>query len=317
MKKQTLFVGLFLAQLLPKLSLAAATDIVYHPLAPIAGFIDGDITISPEGLTAYLNTVFRFGIALAGLLAVIMIIWGGLEYLSTDAINGKSEGKKKIQEAFQGLALALLSWLILYTINPQILSTNLTIEKIQAKNPVTGGTGNGLQELTAEEIRNAQVENGYASSTYGQPFTPVAGDPAAFPGIANYTGSYTATDNSGRSGAISGTIQYLKDTIPTQYSCLEPTSTYRSPEHNAEVGGSGTSDHLTGKAIDFHKAPNADQACFEAQGKALVDYMVANGRTISVDQVIFQDMNYRSSGTGWSRGGAVSGHYDHVHIGLE
>ncbi len=145
----------------------------YCVLAPIAGFIEDTVQISPQGLTEYLNTVFRFGIALAGLLAVIMIIWGGLEYLSTDAINGKSEGKKKIQEAFQGLALALLSWLILYTINPQILSTNLTIEKIQAKNSVSGGTGNGLQTASTTNGGLTTIPGGGVRLDTSQTLTPV------------------------------------------------------------------------------------------------------------------------------------------------
>jgi len=90
----------------------------YHPLAPLPQ------TFFPNNhydLSSYLQGMFRLLIALATVFAMIMIIWGGIEYMSTDAISGKEEGKERIQNAVWGLILALVSWLILYTINPDLL----------------------------------------------------------------------------------------------------------------------------------------------------------------------------------------------------
>jgi hypothetical protein len=42
-----------------------------------------------------------------------------------DAITGKEEGKARIQRALGGLLLALASYIILYTINPNLVSLNL------------------------------------------------------------------------------------------------------------------------------------------------------------------------------------------------
>jgi len=64
-------------------------------------------------------------------LAVIMIIWGGIQYMSTDAISGKSEAKNTIQNAIWGLLLAISAWLILNTINPDLVKFNLNIEPIK------------------------------------------------------------------------------------------------------------------------------------------------------------------------------------------
>jgi hypothetical protein len=58
---------------------------------------------------------------------------GGLKYVSTDAINGKSEGKEMIQQALIGLVLALMAVLILRQINPKLLSTELKVEAIQTR----------------------------------------------------------------------------------------------------------------------------------------------------------------------------------------
>ncbi|OHA15467.1 MAG: hypothetical protein A3G52_00625 [Candidatus Taylorbacteria bacterium RIFCSPLOWO2_12_FULL_43_20] len=76
-------------------------------------------------LSGFLVGMFKLLIAVSGLLAMIMIIWGGVLYMSTDAISGKSEGKEKITNAVIGLVLALGSWLIIYTINPKILEFTL------------------------------------------------------------------------------------------------------------------------------------------------------------------------------------------------
>src|SRR3989344_5506582 len=54
----------------------------YVPLAPIEG------TTNAEGKTNlgyYLTGMFKVGVAGAGVLAFLMIVWGGFTYLSTDA----------------------------------------------------------------------------------------------------------------------------------------------------------------------------------------------------------------------------------------
>lgn len=60
-------------------------------------------------------------IAIAAMLAVVFITIGGLQYMTTDSISGKEDGKENIKNAILGLLLALISWLILYTINPSLV----------------------------------------------------------------------------------------------------------------------------------------------------------------------------------------------------
>ena len=110
----------------------------YQPLAPLPAKFFEDFTPGGSGmnnmydLPNYLSGMFKILLALAGLLAVVMIVIGGIEYMSTDAISGKSEGKERITNAVLGLLLALVSWLLLYTINPKLLEFNFN-----AGNPVT------------------------------------------------------------------------------------------------------------------------------------------------------------------------------------
>ncbi len=75
-----------------------------------------------KSLPDFLKTAFQFGLSLAAVLAVIMIIWGGVKTMLSESVFGKDEGKKIIQDALLGLGLALVSWLILFTINPELVN---------------------------------------------------------------------------------------------------------------------------------------------------------------------------------------------------
>ena len=93
----------------------------FVPLETIPGVIERGNT----DLNQFFNGLFKFGIIIAGFLAVVMIAVGGIQYMSTDAIHGKSEGRERITYALMGLLLILFSWILLNTINPDILSFNL------------------------------------------------------------------------------------------------------------------------------------------------------------------------------------------------
>jgi hypothetical protein len=111
-----MFIGQFL--LSPIKSFAEALE--YHPLEP--GALDAFGPANSKGdLTIFLQEAFAFGLAIAAALAVIMIVWGGVEIMLSESVFKKEDGHAKIKDAIYGLLLALVSWLILYIINPAIL----------------------------------------------------------------------------------------------------------------------------------------------------------------------------------------------------
>jgi hypothetical protein len=87
----------------------------------------------------YLAWIFPWFIGFCALLSVVMIAWGGLEYILSELPYAKTDAKGKIEAAIGGLLLALVSWLILYTINPEIL--NSRIQSPSSGVPVIGTTG--------------------------------------------------------------------------------------------------------------------------------------------------------------------------------
>jgi hypothetical protein len=113
-----LFVALFTNTLTSNIVHAQPSTDTYIPLAPLPGAAPAGGT----GFNTYVRGMFALLIGIAAVLAVLMIVIGGIQYMSTDAISGKSEGKEKITQALYGLFLAMACWLILYTIDPKILN---------------------------------------------------------------------------------------------------------------------------------------------------------------------------------------------------
>ncbi|MCX6786023.1 MAG: pilin [Candidatus Komeilibacteria bacterium] len=93
----------------------------FTPNVPIPGFTNMGID---NGLLArYIQALYKFFVGIAGILAVIMIAFGGLQWLFSGGSSDKiSKAKETIIGAVMGLILALGSYLILYTINPNLTS---------------------------------------------------------------------------------------------------------------------------------------------------------------------------------------------------
>lgn len=74
-----------------------------------------------HALGNYLNTMIRLFIGICAILAMIMIVIGGLEYMTSELISSKEHGRERITNAIFGLLLALGSYALLNTINPDLL----------------------------------------------------------------------------------------------------------------------------------------------------------------------------------------------------
>jgi len=78
---------------------------------------------TPEtSLEGYVRYIYLFALSIVGIAALGAITYGGITYMLSDMITSKDEAKKWIWGAITGLILALAAYLILYTINPDLVS---------------------------------------------------------------------------------------------------------------------------------------------------------------------------------------------------
>jgi len=124
------FATFFSPFLLPKVLYAAG----YVPLEALPG-----INAAGSSLTEYVNALFKIGIGVAIVLAVIMLVVAGVEYIGgASSESTKKDAKERIENAIVGLLIALGSWLILFTINPNIIGGVLNITVSNQAPPMQG-----------------------------------------------------------------------------------------------------------------------------------------------------------------------------------
>ncbi|MDO8624323.1 MAG: hypothetical protein Q7R54_03120 [bacterium] len=134
------FIFLVILFLLPLVSFAQTTGGgEFVPLAPIPGLTDNQ---PQRDMALFLNNLYKFLIGFAAAAAVVMIIWGGLEYATQDSVSKKGDGKAKIQQAILGLVLVLMPVLVFSIINPSILNLSVNWKPITPSSvPVSGAPG--------------------------------------------------------------------------------------------------------------------------------------------------------------------------------
>ena len=101
------------------------------PIVDAQGKIDptGKLNVS-TGVGDYLKGMIKLVMGLIMVFAVFMVIVGGIEYMSSVQVGEKEGAKTRIIGALGGVVLALSSYLILNTINPNLV--NITVSAPQA-----------------------------------------------------------------------------------------------------------------------------------------------------------------------------------------
>lgn len=163
----------------------------FTALAPIPGLTSPEVTsvINSTSLANFFNNLYKYCIGLAATLAVIQIIWSGLDIaiFHKDAVSAIMDSKDKIYNAIYGLILVLSPVLVFSIINPSILNLSLNLPPINLTTPPA-------------------PSNTVALPGGGTLYTDGNGTSAA-------TGSWCF-------GAITSTDTGNSGTVPTTYSCF-------------------------------------------------------------------------------------------------
>ncbi|MFA6432517.1 MAG: hypothetical protein WCV82_01735 [Candidatus Paceibacterota bacterium] len=145
----------------------------YTPLAPLP-CIEGNGVTCPGGSGSLNNSIdfqnyvqyaFNLIIALAAAGAVLMLVMGGLQYMTTDSWSGKTAGLDRARNALYGLLLVLTSYLILRTIDPRLVSIK---SDLVTPLKITYQAGSGLDELFNQLKKDATSSNAAFKSILNQ-----------------------------------------------------------------------------------------------------------------------------------------------------
>ncbi len=139
-----------------------------------ASYLKPSLTVSIPGLTfsdilnengilhinflpEYLNGIYRYALGAGALIAVVMIMIGGAQYILGSGMGSVEAGKKRITNAVTGLVLLLSAYALLYIVNPSLTifsSVDVSlVDQIRADLDTAGadeGTSAGSNATTCE-----------------------------------------------------------------------------------------------------------------------------------------------------------------------
>ena len=229
------------------------TNTTYNLLSPLPGLGDAYEIGSSNPLGLYLNMAITIFIGICAILAVIMIVVGGLEYMTSELVSSKESGKSKITQAILGLLLALSAWIVLNQINPELLNADL-------KNLTT-------QTVTVDLMEEVETEATALSSDDGAPAAATAGCPE---GIVRVSGISVCKK------LAQGLTDLLSAAKATPACASVSGAGFRSPERQKELRIAhckGNIDDRSAKCTPPTALPNSSR---HQQGLA-IDFMVRVG----------------------------------------
>lgn len=115
-------------------------------------------TTQAGGAVGWVQSFYQFSLIAGVFLAVGVIAWAGLRYaLAAGNPSGQSDARDQILQAILGLILLFGAYLILFTINPNLINLNLpTLSSVSVGGPAqTSST-----QINEDDGRNAYTDEG-------------------------------------------------------------------------------------------------------------------------------------------------------------
>jgi len=129
----------------------------------------GDSVLDFNFFELYVSAIYVYLIGISILIAIIMIMIGGLQYAFAGGHGDVGKAKERIKNAVIGLVLLLSTYSILYLVNPQLVSletptlTNIKFEAIDGEesedDSVTGTVATSLSTASGSNITGGGVSS--------------------------------------------------------------------------------------------------------------------------------------------------------------
>ncbi len=113
-------------------------------------------------INTYIPNMVKLVIGIAGALAILRIIFGGIQYMTSDAFDKKSSAKETINNALLGLLLAMSAYIILRTVNPKLVEFDFSVAGLKVGAPIS--TDLGATTPLGETISSSCVVSGGGTS---------------------------------------------------------------------------------------------------------------------------------------------------------
>lgn len=108
------------------------------PASPLEQAVGNAANGSISDVSQYIGRLYNFLIGIIGMVAAVMMIMGGFQYLTSAGDSGKiGAAKKRIGDALIGVVLALGAYVILNTINPALLKFEPLSARVKEVGTVT------------------------------------------------------------------------------------------------------------------------------------------------------------------------------------
>ncbi len=98
----------------------------FTPEIPLPSLFTGDIKVDNTLLANYIKALFVYFIWVVGVIAVVMIVYGGIRWVAAAGNPGRiKEARDIIDNAVIGVIIGLVSFVLLNTINPRLTKLSL------------------------------------------------------------------------------------------------------------------------------------------------------------------------------------------------
>lgn len=117
-------------------------------------------------------SIYNYALAIVGIVALVVFIWGGLEYfLAAGNITKAEKGRERIQAAILGIILLFSSYIILYTINPDLVKGSFKLLGIGGKEEEKAEYDNTIF------LKESPDSSAYSGRSFSTVIEPTGGTP--------------------------------------------------------------------------------------------------------------------------------------------
>ena len=148
---------------------------LYTPLEPIPCYNSQGVQLDQgrcqtgNNFPLLVANMFRLLLTLGSIFAIVMLTVAGIGYMLSEAAVDIDKAKKRARAALWGLILLIGCWLILYTVNPNLLKFDIFEKSLQtfkpkAQSPIqtTTGVSGSIKEsytTTGESGENKKIQD--------------------------------------------------------------------------------------------------------------------------------------------------------------